>query len=184
MRGKSRDFSSQHPLRRTARESVWRLRRLPCSPAPHGPDTRARKLSKFASVLLRMGCCMHGVSTAGIDPASFGRDRNVAEKSFDDTSVGDECGWFSALARSVLGGNKPGTALHYITGVDERSCQRYVKTRDGVEPKAYFLRLILHSKQGAPFFAALMHGCTAPWWLDLQREAEIGRKVLEITKRN
>jgi hypothetical protein len=66
---------------------------------------------------------------------------------------------------------KPGTALHYITGFDERSCQRYAAGT--VKPPAYFLRTLLRTDQGKQWLAAVMDGCDQQWWRDHQRAERI-----------
>lgn len=93
---------------------------------------------------------------------------SAVEKSLDGKSAVDD--WFGAIARGLLP-EKPGTALHYITGYDERLCQRYAAGH--VKPSAYFLRALMRSDQGQPFFFAVMDGSTAPWWLAYQRERRL-----------
>src|SRR6202034_3960466 len=96
-------------------------------------------------------------------------DTTAAEKSSSeksDTSVGSDENWFSQACRALLE-HKPGTALHYVTGFDERSCQRYAA--GSVKPPAYFFRALLRSEQGWTWLAAAMDGSSASWWLDIQR---------------
>jgi hypothetical protein len=88
----------------------------------------------------------------------------------DDISVVDDGSWFET-ATCVLYPIKPGTALHYITGVDERSCQRYAAGT--VKPPAYFLRTLLRTDQGKQWLAAVMDGCDQQWWRDHQRAERI-----------
>lgn len=90
-------------------------------------------------------------------------------KTSDGKSAVDD--WFGAIARNLLP-EKPGTALHYITGYDERLCQRYAAGH--VKPSAYFLRALFRSDQGEPFFLAVMHGCEAPWWIEFQKHQRMG----------
>jgi hypothetical protein len=89
-------------------------------------------------------------------------------------SVVDE-NWFADMCRALFNG-KAGTALHFITGFDERSCQRYAAGQ--VKPPAYFLRALLRSEQGWVFLNALMAGSSAQWW----RDFELARDIIE--KRN
>jgi hypothetical protein len=97
-------------------------------------------------------------------------------ETVDDNSVAESDEWFADLARSVLGPSKPGTQLHFITGIDERSCQRYAAGH--VKPPGYLIRALLRSEQGEQFFAALMHGSDAQWWNEHQRERRVGRAAL------
>jgi len=122
---------------------------------------------------------MRSVYEERVAEATNGGGISAVRKSFDGKSAVNDEHWFSEMAQALLK-PKPGTALHYITGYDERLCQRYAA--GSVKPSAYFLRRLLRSKQGATFAAIALDG--APWWRELQRMAEIGRAVVEITKRN
>jgi hypothetical protein len=79
--------------------------------------------------------------------------------------------FFASVCKAVFG-KDAGLHLHYATGVPERSCYRYASGQR--EVPVLMLRAILHSDQGAPFMAALMDGCTAPWWLEFQRHRRMG----------
>ncbi len=87
--------------------------------------------------------------------------------------------WFTRAARQLYA-RKGGTELHFLTDYDERLCQKYVA--GSVKPSAYFLRTLQRGPHGEQWLNAIMAGSNAQWWLDLQRDAEIGRKVREITK--
>lgn len=89
--------------------------------------------------------------------------------------------FFSSACKQVFGGKDAGLQLHLATGVNERSCYRYAAGER--EVPVLVLRSLLHSEQGEPFLAALMHGCTAPWWNEFHRHARIGAAVVYITKR-
>jgi hypothetical protein len=117
------------------------------------------------------------------------RDRCGTETSGPDkivaaAGIGDKCAddWFGAIARAILGDNKPGYALHVLTGgeFDERSCQRYVAGT--VNPPGYFIRALLRSDCGAQFLDAFMANSGAPWWLDQQRKRRVGERVLDALK--
>ncbi|MGH6878002.1 MAG: hypothetical protein ACREHV_11595, partial [Rhizomicrobium sp.] len=69
--------------------------------------------------------------------------------------------WFSCACRKLFDG-KAGTALHYLTGFDERSCQRYAAGQ--VKPPAYFLRALLRGEQGNIWLNAVMDGASPKWW--------------------
>lgn len=79
--------------------------------------------------------------------------------------------WFADIARVLLA-KDAGLTLHLITGFEERTCYRYAS--GDRKPPAYFLRALLRSEQGAVFFAAIMDGCKAQWWLDLERHRRMG----------
>lgn len=124
---------------------------------------------------------MHGNVSSDRNPAISADGKSVIESSgdgaaepdpsSDDISVAPDENWFAEMAQALLV-PKPGTALHYITGFDERSCQRYAA--GSVKPPAYFIRALLRSEQGGPILAALMDGCTARWWVDFQRYQRMG----------
>lgn len=97
----------------------------------------------------------------------------VASNSADQTGgisaqTGSE--FFAKVCKEILG-KDAGLHLHYATGVPERSCYRYASGER--EVPVLVLRALLHSEQGAPFLQALMHGCTAPWWLAFERERKL-----------
>ena len=102
------------------------------------------------------------------------------ELSIALTSGSDPDAWFYEAARDLLG-KDAGLHLHYATGVPERSCYRYASGER--EVPVLMLRAILHSDQGAPFLAALMHGCAAQWWIEFQNDADVGRDVIAIVNR-
>jgi len=99
-------------------------------------------------------------------------DRAVAEKNADDKSVGN---WFSRLCKGLFT-TKAGTALHYTTGFDERSCQRYAAGTVGTSGD--FIRALLRSEQGATWLNGIMDGCEAEWWREHQRALKIGRAAI------
>jgi hypothetical protein len=93
--------------------------------------------------------------------------------------------WFYGCATAVFGNKETGQLLHLATGWPRTSCYAFV-TRDPGQrrkPPVEFLRILFRSDHGAPFHDAFMDGCNAAWWLDREREAEVGRKVLAITDR-
>lgn len=98
---------------------------------------------------------------------------NLAVREFTDGKFAvEDRGWFAEMAQALLP-EKPGTALWSITGYDERLCQRYAAGH--TKPSAFFLRVLLRSDQGEPFFRALMDGCTAAWWIEFQKHERMGR---------
>lgn len=122
---------------------------------------------------------MDRVSASGDSRAISGGGNDAAEKTDDGKSAVENEDWFCEMARALLP-TKPGTQLHYITGYDERLCQRYAAGH--VKPSAFFLRKLLRSEQGAPFLNALMDGCDAQWWLDAQRERRVGAAAIAADK--
>lgn len=126
---------------------------------------------------------MHGnvpaVGETAINPASAsGSDSAITSASDSENSD-----WFGSVARALLG-KEPGVGLHYITGFPISSCEKYAAKTEASrrQPPGYFIRELIRSNEGEPFFLALMDGCAAPWWLERQRAVEIGRKVLDLTK--
>jgi hypothetical protein len=94
-------------------------------------------------------------------------DANVQsgnEKRLTVQSDSENESWFSEIAKTILG-KDAGFQLHLITGLPERSCYRYASGERS--PPGYFLRILLHSEQGEPFLRAIMGGCRASWWVDL-----------------
>jgi hypothetical protein len=125
---------------------------------------------------------MHGISQNGAKVAIISTANSVSQRPDTPTNIvaKSDSEWFVNATRAILG-KDAGYALHLLTGFEERTCYRYAAGDS--KPPAFFLRAILHSKAGEPFLAALMDGSTADWWITRQREAEVGRRVLEITKR-
>lgn len=94
----------------------------------------------------------------------------VSDKSVvsDGKDVGED--WFANVCKHLLP-TKAGTALHYVSGFDERSCQRYAA--GDVKPPAHFLRTLLRSPQGWTWLCAVMDGSNEPWWREVQYAYEI-----------
>ena len=82
--------------------------------------------------------------------------------------------WFPAASRTILG-KDAGLHLHYATGYPERSCYYYASGERAMP--AHFLRKLIHSDHGEPFFHAFMEGSTAPWWIDMQRRLRNADKL-------
>lgn len=100
---------------------------------------------------------------------------NGSVSAIASASDSENSDWFGAVARSLLG-KEPGVALHYITDFPVSSCEKYAAKTEASrrQPPAYFLRAILRSDQGEPFFLALMDGCAAPWWIEFQKHQRMG----------
>lgn len=109
-------------------------------------------------------------------------DKSVVEQTIGDKSVVEEREWFRAVARELLGEDKPGTALHYITDkvFDERSCQRYAAGT--VTIPVAFLRKLFASKQGEPFYDAFMALCDADWFRERERARRVGEAALRAAE--
>jgi hypothetical protein len=103
---------------------------------------------------------MHGI---------FTKARNEANESSGISAVsGDtyaESEWFSNACKHLLP-TKAGTALHYTSGFDERSCQRYAAGQ--VTASMHFLRKLLRSPQGWTWLCATMDGSDAEWWREVR----------------
>lgn len=111
---------------------------------------------------------MHGNLPAAEPRAIIPTDQTGEESA----QTGSE--FFSSVCKTVFG-KDAGLALSLATNVPERSCYRYAN--GDREVPVLVLRAILHSEQGEPFLAALFDGCTAEWWLALQRKIYNGQKV-------
>lgn len=86
---------------------------------------------------------------------------------------GSESEWFFDAVIAICGRKDPGYQLHLFTGWPLSSCRAFC-ARDACQrrkPSPDFLRLLLRSAHGGPFFAALMDGSAARWYADL-RDAE------------
>lgn len=96
-----------------------------------------------------------------------------------------DSGWFVEMVLA-LHPHKPGTMLHYLTGYNERLCQKYAA--GSVKPSAYFLRNLLRSKEGWRHLVEIMDGCEAPWWRELVVRKECAdayeARRREITRRD
>jgi hypothetical protein len=98
------------------------------------------------------------------ESASIPSVTSDAQILFDGRNDADqEDQWFRAACRGLLP-HKAGTALHFATGFDERTCQRYAAGH--VRPPAYFLRCLLRSEDGWQWLNVIMDGATAAWWLE------------------
>lgn len=97
----------------------------------------------------------------------------------------DDDDWFYGAAVTVFGSKDTGQHLHLATGWPRTSCYAFV-ARDPEQRRkvpSEFLRVLFRSPHGAPFHRAFMHGCTARWFLDQQRCADIGGNVLALVER-
>lgn len=107
-----------------------------------------------------------------------------ASGSDSEITAGLDSDWFGSFARPLLG-KEPGVALHYIVGDDFpiSTCAKYVSKTEASrrQPFAYFLRALIRSDHGEPFFLALMAGCEAQWWVDFQEQQRIGAGVQKLT---
>lgn len=97
------------------------------------------------------------------------------------TDLSDDEKWFAEAAKILLE-CKAGTALHYATGFDERSCQRYASGQ--VKPPAYFLRSLLRGPDGWIWLSALMEDCDADWWRNVRLAVAYEQKRSEVDARS
>ncbi len=86
---------------------------------------------------------------------------------------------FSELCRTTLG-KSAGDQLSILTGYPRSTCYRY--SEGETVPPIDFLAKLIASDVGREFFQWFMSGCDAQWWTEMGHAAEVGRKVLEITK--
>lgn len=121
---------------------------------------------------------MHGTLPKRITGAINGSDSSVG----DPTNLSDESldDWFVIAAPTLLA-PKPGFILDLETGCGERNGDRYangsVKVPSGV------VRRLLHLTNGRAWLNAIMWGCKAQWWLDLQRAERIAAQVDKLDLR-
>lgn len=93
--------------------------------------------------------------------------KSDVKKTTDGKSAVDDENWFSNAAKQLYPA-KSGTALHYLTGFDERICQRYAAGH--VRPPAYLLRSLLRGDHGWTWLCVVMENSDQKWW----RDARIG----------
>jgi len=94
-------------------------------------------------------------------------------------------GLWADLAHALLP-DKPGAAFRDHTTGSERQCYAWAGGYN--EPLASILVELLRSPEGGRALDVLMRDCTAPWWLDHQRNVRLAaagqRFLAEITKRD
>lgn len=93
--------------------------------------------------------------------------------------------WFALLCRELWGANAP-KELEYALGRighprSDRTCRAWA-SGDSPPPVNILLMLQRDEECGERVLEYVMRDCNAPWWLDHQRAADIGRQVLTITK--
>lgn len=135
------------------------------TPAASATKAAARGVSKSPDTAPK------SADKIGAEIAGVGAKIGTTVRCFTDTNGSD---WFPSACRTILG-KDAGGQLRIITGCPERNCYRYASGES--PPPAEFLRKLIFSPQGAPFFTAFMHACTAPWWLDHQRKLRNADKV-------
>jgi len=112
---------------------------------------------------------MLDLNTGAVIAANENSGGSAVEKTTDGKSAVDDGDWFSNAAKKLYPA-KSGTALHFLTGFDERICQRYAAGH--VRPPAYLLRTILRSDHGWTWLCVIMHDSGAKWWRDTQFAVE------------
>lgn len=132
----------------------------------------------FTTISERRGAATNATPANGSEhtPAEPARPSTLARGS-------DRHEWFYTAACSLLG-KDPGLQLHLLTGYPVSSCSAYVHNEWSKRrrPPEHFIRAVCHLHDERGFFDAFMAECAAPWWLDLNRHADIGRKVLDLTR--
>lgn len=93
-----------------------------------------------------------------------------------DRTVSKECDtdWFPKIVKQLCPSDA-GLQLAVFTGAEERTCYRYAAGH--TKTSGDFIRTLLRSEQGEPFFHALMDGCKASWWLAHQRRLRNGDRA-------
>lgn len=109
----------------------------------------------------------------GYVPSSDTEARNADDRSCVNFNVD----WFPIVCKQLFE-SKAGTALHYATGFDERTCQRYASGETKNIP-ANFLCALLRSDGGYTWLNVVMDGARPQWWreLDAARELTIKYRV-------
>lgn len=124
---------------------------------------------------------MHGTLPAAAAVAIKAADTSVSETFVDDRFVIDAgAQWFSRIAQGMWD-HKPGLALHLETDCGERNGHRYAS--GDVAVPSFVVRQLLRGLHGHQWLNAIMDGSGAEWWAELQRHADIGRRVEQITRR-
>lgn len=110
-------------------------------------------------------------------PAPENGTRSIPEAGANPGNGTDD--WFYRCAVTVFGAKETGQLLHLATGWPRASCYAFV-ARDPLQrrkPNPEFLRVLFQSAHGEPFHNAFMHGSTAPWWLNQQRQLRNASKI-------
>jgi hypothetical protein len=141
---------------------------------------------------------MHGKLPGAPDGAMFPTAQTVSRSANGPPSIpaqmGDSLGAvpdatpaqmgsesFEDVCATILG-NDAGLHLHYITGWPERTCYHYAAGDRKVSLE--FMRRLIHSPQGEPFYRWFMSGCAARWWTDREHAAGVGADVIaRVTRR-
>lgn len=122
---------------------------------------------------------MHGNLPAAAGAAIIPTVQTVSQESNTGDEISAQTGseFFASVCKAIFG-KDAGLALSMATGVPERSCYRYAAGDRDVP--VLVLRAVLHSEQGEPFHTALMEGCTATWWLELQRDRHNANEIKKL----
>lgn len=93
--------------------------------------------------------------------------------------------WFAVFCRSLWGGNAS-KDLEFALSRNghqrsDRTCRAWA-AGDSPPPVNILLMLQRDHEIGSSVLDYVMRDCDAPWWLELNRCADIGRKVLDITR--
>ena len=122
-------------------------------------------------------------------PIDVGLARNAAATNGHDCFIEIGSGnilppdkWFMHLVHDLWGqdDNSPAKWLRSLTGFPERTCRSAANGHTDVS--SAMLYALWRGEQGNRVAAHIMRDSAAQWWLEQQRAAEVGRKVLAITK--
>ena len=132
----------------------------------------------FTTISERRGAATNGTPANGSEDAPA-----IGARLSTPASGSDRHEWFYVAARDLLG-KDPGLQLNLLTGYPVSSCSAYVHNEWAKRrrPPEHFIRTACHLPTERGFFDAFMAECEAPWWLEFNRCADIGRKVLDLTR--
>lgn len=125
---------------------------------------------------------MHGTLPVGMAGSSECAVASGSEKTSAVASDSEECGWFSELARGLLG-KDAGLALHVTTGYPLDSCRKYAARSNARATPGNLIRDLLRSDQGRQWLNGIMAGCDAEWWLAQQRAERIVEQIDKLDLR-
>jgi hypothetical protein len=93
--------------------------------------------------------------------------------------------WFALLCRHLWGPNAPKDLEFALSRNNhqrsDRTCRAWA-AGDSPPPINIGVMLQRDADIGRRVLEYIMRDCEAQWWLDFNRDAEIGRKVLDLTR--
>jgi len=93
--------------------------------------------------------------------------------------------WFALLCRHLWSTNAPKDLEFTLARAghqrSDRTCRAWT-AGDSPPPINIGAMLLRDDDVGRRVLDYVMRDCTAPWWVEFNRHADFGRKVLELTK--